>query len=165
MSRELDASTLASGAQNSSRLPVARVEKRNRRASPCKYRPARVIDQAPTDGRLAAAISTISANRRRIRDEVARSSEFTRCISTAFRTAKACWLPSQIGDGGEACRGLRGNSNRGPAGRRNGRSFMVTPLPMAVDYSSAVRKTGLAGRTDNRLIIKVGLWQHPSRSL
>jgi hypothetical protein len=45
-------------------------------------------DQAPADGRLAAAISIISASRRRIRDEVARSSEFTRCISIILRTQK-----------------------------------------------------------------------------
>jgi hypothetical protein len=36
--------------------------------------------QAPTSGRLAAAMATNCAIRRRIRDGVARNNELTRCI-------------------------------------------------------------------------------------
>jgi hypothetical protein len=46
------------------------------------------IDYTPADGRLAAAISTISASRRRIRDEVDRSSELTRSISISLRATR-----------------------------------------------------------------------------
>jgi len=49
---------------------------------------ASAIGYTPADGRLAAAISTISASRRRIRDDVERSSEPIRSISVILRTAK-----------------------------------------------------------------------------
>jgi hypothetical protein len=59
---ELDASTLASGATSCGRSIIVRIEKRHRGATATKAG-GRAIDQAPADGRLAAAISTISANR------------------------------------------------------------------------------------------------------
>jgi hypothetical protein len=66
---ELDASTLARGATSCGRSIIVRIEKRivriekRHRGATAAKAGGRGIDQAPADGRLAAAISTISANR------------------------------------------------------------------------------------------------------
>jgi hypothetical protein len=73
-----------------------RIEKIVSMRCPGKCHQGRAPDQAPTEGRLAAAISTICASLRRSRDEVARNSEFTRCISIALRTAKRAGYPPKL---------------------------------------------------------------------
>ena len=85
--------------------------------------------QAPTSGRLAAAIATNCAIRRRIRDGVARNNEVTRCIEKpSMETENAAIRPCRQRQNGRErtpSRASRKNSNGRPADSTMGSSFVA----------------------------------------
>jgi hypothetical protein len=74
------------------------------------------------------------ANRRRMRDEVERTSELTRFI-TQFSARQRIPL-SKFGVGSAARRGHRRNNNMSAVRRPKGSSFIAALPPATVDYSS-----------------------------
>src|SRR5213082_1317799 len=85
--------------------------------------------QAPAAGRLAAAIATISARRRPIRERVVRSNKLIRRMSCflwrqANKRSQPYGAQPENGDAGRLCRSVSENSNARVAGSTDDSGFL-----------------------------------------
>src|SRR6185312_10345031 len=100
--------------------------------------------QAPTSGRLAASIATISLRRRRKRNGAERNNERTRCIRRD--SLRADGEPAkarrrrQNGRVGRACRYVSANSNASAVGSADGSTFVAADRPAATEIFSALSR-------------------------
>jgi hypothetical protein len=98
---------------------------------------------APAAGRLAAAISTISARRRRTREGAERNSEDNDRIETGSLRKSGKKSPAKSsciaenGRAAECCRGTAENSNSGAAEAACRSQFVATCRPQAAEIFSA----------------------------
>src|SRR5450756_1951292 len=99
-------------------------------------------DYAPAAGRLAAAMATISARRRPIRDGAARSNERNwRIFSGSFRASGPMVRQQEYrwkdGTARRTCRDTSENSNARPVRLAPGSEFIAAMGPAAVETFSA----------------------------
>jgi hypothetical protein len=94
---------------------------------------------APAEGRLAAAISTISARRRRTREGADRNSEDNDRIETGSlrksgeKSPAKSWRTAQNGSVAEYCRGRAENSNNSAAEEACRSQFVAACHPEAAE--------------------------------
>jgi hypothetical protein len=98
---------------------------------------------APADGRLAAAISTISARRRRTREGADRSNEESERMETGSlhtsgeKSPAKSWRTAENGPVAEYCRGRAENSNNSAAEEACRSQFVTACHPEAAEIFSA----------------------------